>query len=193
LIRFTISVKWKIVIPQALEVINSIGFFTSNSDTPENTVKPIKADKFLGRILTNGAFNDDSSQTIILFLTGSGKVMDFIIECYGNKKNKLRYLRKQRDKIIEYLKQKKLIAKIEQEEVEIHNTDLLYQNIKTIPLFAILSLVIGCIGTFVNQYFTQPEFIGISLIVFLLVIGLNLLVYIYYNYLGGKHYGYIQK
>jgi hypothetical protein len=191
MIRFTLTCGFYEGSEKIIEKINNIEYFKSIKEDPKIAAELIEEYRFLSRIMKNGSFNDKLNNIIILFLTGSNKSLELIIECYGEQSDKLNYLRNQHDKIMSFLKEGFIFISIKSEEVRIYNTDLIYKNIKSIPLSTILLTLIILFGNVIYHFIINSQNFIASLLVFIIVMGLNFLVCIYYNKLGGKEYAYI--
>lgn len=201
MVRITLRIKWNGTQKEILHNINQINYFNSIKASPKNVLSKINALNLANQIPNSGSFYDGLSNTVILFLTGSGRVMELIIECFGVRENDIRHIKKQRDKIIGFLCEKKndkrfslnkrIYKKILFEELKINYSELVYKNVNKVPILSAFISTIGLFANFLFQFLIFSPFILISFIVFSISFILDFFAIIYYNKMRGNEYAFI--
>ncbi|KKK44515.1 hypothetical protein LCGC14_0803690 [marine sediment metagenome] len=202
MVRITIRIKWNGTQEKILDIINKINYFNSIQKSPKKVLNKINALNLKDQIMNNGSYCDDVCEIIIIFLNGSGRVMEMIIECFGKRENDINYAIKQRDKIIGFLDEKKIkkvkllkknkiIKKIDFEELKVNFSEFERVHINSIPAFSVFITTIGLLGNFLYHFFIFSPYTVVSLIVFLLTLILDFGIWLYYNKLGGRNFAYI--
>ena len=206
MILITIECKWKKDHREVMSKINEIGYFQTNRKMIDNVLENIEDKSIRRKVLENGAFCDEDKncKTIVLFLAGSGKFMEIRIQCYGEFIDNAPHIISEKEKIMNYIKQKKIkkklifnrkiLSKITRDELKIESIEFVYRKISTIlgikSLIPVYFSSFALIISYVINLFQNPFIANIYLVLFLTSLPINLIIMISINYLGRKKYAY---
>ncbi|MFW9866554.1 MAG: hypothetical protein ACFFEN_10705 [Candidatus Thorarchaeota archaeon] len=189
-----------------MEKINEIDYFKTNKKETDKIFEYIEDKSIKNKVIENGAFcdEDENCKTIVLFLRGSGKIMEIRFQCYDEFIENADHIISEKDKIMNYISQKKMkkyvflkrkiLSKITRDELKIESVEFISKPINKILGSTSLSPVyfssFSLLVLYLVNLITNPLESNFYLFLLLTSIPINILAQFIINYIGGRKYAY---
>lgn len=206
MILITVECKWRGDHNKIMEKINEIDYFKTNKKETDKIFEYIEDKSIKNKVIENGAFcdEDENCKTIVLFLRGSGKIMEIRFQCYDEFIENADHIISEKDKIMNYISQKKMkkyvflkrkiLSKITRDELKIESVEFISKPINKILGSTSLSPVyfssFSLLVLYLVNLITNPLESNFYLFLLLTSIPINILAQFIINYIGGRKYAY---